>query len=182
MISEQFSTITPDLRELLCRTVTSFLDLLWRQIDATNLTLVARGERAQPMPDHDLTQRCVLAVANHLDWHIRVYGVDQREIDFFKVAAWLGMQMFHASGQTFSPRDLVTVLNTILINDGKSLPDGLCKKIACMLVNDKSRDRLKGNNGEELAYDDLAIGMNGLYMIFRASSEAQPVTCEAMAA
>lgn len=183
MIHSQLSSITPDLRGALGRTVTLFLDLLKKQIEATNKYLVELGERPQTLPDRQTIERCVLDVANHLDWHLRVYKVTPTEIDFFKVGAWLGMHLYHASGRGFDTNDIVTVLNEALIQDGRSLPQLLRQKIACMLANDKTREHLRGNGKEpDVTFHDLAICMNGLYMIFRASLEAELFLTESAAA
>lgn len=109
------------------------------------------------MPDDAVISKCVTELVRHLDRHVTTYKVLQEEVDIFKVSAWLGMMLWHHSGRSFNLLDLLSVLNLQLDQVGRKLPFDFLRKAARMAAYDKCKDR-----------DDLAVGMNGIYLTFRA--------------
>lgn len=134
---------------------------LEKQIEYTNDVMKKRGVTftAYALPDDSVAREAVTSLKNKLNRHVNTYGVHQADIDFYKVTAWFGMMLYKNQGKppTFQLLDLVGVLNAELIKDNRSLPLDILSKIATMAKNDEHQHN-----------DDLAIGMNGLYMIFRA--------------
>lgn len=134
---------------------------LKKQIEYTNDVMEKRGTAftACALPDESVAREAVISLKRKLNRHVKAYGIHQADIDFYKVTAWFGMMLYKNQGKppTFQLLNLVGVLNAELRKDNRSLPLDILKKIATMAKNDEHQHN-----------DDLAIGMNGLYMIFRA--------------
>ena len=93
-------------------------------------------------------------IKGHLQRHTTTYRVYQEKPDPFKIMAWMGLYL-HQENRTFHLRAVVYSLNHLLEQDSRSLPSSMLDKITLMAMND-GRD------------DDVAIGKNGLYLIFRS--------------
>jgi len=144
-----------EYKEKLLKTVFAFLKSLDHQIDKCNEITKMLGIQPLVMPSKEICFREAQWVAQHLSKHVKEYGVVQKEIDFFKVSAWLGMRLWHESGKSFPLLAVVSILNLELRKSGRILDNAQLKKIASMAGNDGCKD-------------ELAIGMNGLYMVFRS--------------
>lgn len=140
------------------KTVTTVLSALHLHLEKFNAHALKAGEDLHySLPSKEIQERCVKALSSQLSEHVKTYSIHQTRIDFFKVAAWLGIMLYKSDPKSFLLVQLVTALNAQLSKEGRKLPSDVCKKIAFMLKND----------GEK---DSVAIGMNGLYMIFRSAS------------
>lgn len=153
MTSERSS----QLSEKLSLSIGTFINTLARQIEASNKRLVELGKPVYTMPEKEVVEACCIQVASHLSQHVSIYKVEQEDIDIFKVSAWLGMILWHRSGKVFHLLDVMSVLNLQLAKVGRSLPFEFIRKIAYMAMHDKC-----------LGHDDFAVGMNGIYLTFRA--------------
>ncbi|MFZ5582590.1 MAG: hypothetical protein ACOZCK_08025 [Pseudomonadota bacterium] len=155
--------LTPEQRNQLGYTVTTVLAALGRQIDLFNEKAEKQDSTIRhALPGRDIQEECVKALSSQLSQHVEAYSICQTRIDFFKVAAWLGMMLYKRSSGSFLLYQLVAAMNAQLRKEQRQLSSDICKKIASMLKND-------GQN------DSIAIGMNGLYMIFRAASEVEGI-------
>jgi hypothetical protein len=142
-------------------TICAFFSALKAQIESSNHQVsLSKYTSLVPLcqvPSDDVQRKCIQQVSAHLSRHVDEYKVKQVEIDFFKVSAWLGMMLWHESGMKFNLLNLVSILNSHLKIDNRQLPFEIQKKIARMAANDKDHHK-----------DGFAVGMNGLYLIFRA--------------
>lgn len=160
MTTEDLSQLTEEqIRDKFSKTVKSFIDLLGKQLVKSNGARQKAGEGkfSYTLPDKNIVEQCIKDTYSHLQAHIAEYGVIQQEIDIFKVAAWLGMKIWHSGNKCFPLIDVLSVMNLQLVKTGRTIPDDILLKIAKMTSNDKDTDK-----------DGMAIGMNGLYMIFRS--------------
>lgn len=140
--------------------VSTALKALQQQIAFTNAALQKAGQPATyNLPEKAIIVKAIASLKDKLNRHVTTYGVHQADIDFYKVTAWLGMMLYKFSGTppTFQLLDLVGVLNAELRKDYRDLPLEVLSKIATMAKNDGHSEN-----------DDLGVGMNGLYLIFRA--------------
>jgi hypothetical protein len=156
-VPEQF---TEEQMKRLGLAIVTALRALREQIKYTHIAMHKAGKATScELPEKTIIIRAVVCLKNKLNRHITSYGVHQTDIDFYKVTAWLGMMLYKNSGAppTFELRDLVGVLNAELKKDHRSLPPEVLTKIATMAKNDGHSEN-----------DDLGVGMNGLYLIFRA--------------
>lgn len=140
--------------------ISTALQALQKQMEYTDVATHRAGKAtSHKLPEKTVIVKAVACLKNKLNRHITTYGVHQADIDFYKVTAWLGMLLYKNSGMppTFELLDLVGVLNAELKKDYRCLPLEVLSKIATMAKNDGHSEN-----------DDLGVGMNGLYLIFRA--------------
>lgn len=154
--------LTPEQQKELGFTVTTVFAALNEQIEKFNEECRSKQASAtHSLPNLEVQRKCVKKLSAQLNEHVQTYSVCQTRIDFFKIAAWLGMMLYKSDPKSFLLYHLVSALNAQLMKDGKQLPPEVRKKIARMLRND---------GGPK---DNVAIGKNGLYMIFRSAFEVE---------
>lgn len=154
--------LTPEQRKELGFAVTTVLFALNKQIQNFNANAQSKEVSIRhSLPSGEVQRKCVQDLSAQLNEHVKTYCIRQTRIDFFKVAAWLGMMLYKNDPKSFLLFHLVSALNAQLMKEGRQLPSEVRKKIAAMLLND---------GGEK---DNVAIGKNGLYMIFRSAFEVE---------
>ena len=160
-----------DFRAQFYETASLFLQCLDQQIELANDLLAAKGIPPKwSMPDIATQAACLEDAWDHLTIHVNSYSVMQVYVDVFKVYAWFGIKLWR-SAKSFNLLTLCSVMNMALKEiDGRELPLEILKKISFMLKNDKVKHPVS-NGKKMIPADELAIGMNGLYMIFRACSK-----------
>lgn len=115
---------------------------------------VNAGMQGSVFPARDIEKSCMEMVIRHMDKHIAEYRICQEDVDLYKVTAWLGF-FFAQQEPRFRIEVVVAAMNSLLICDNRKLPGDFLRKVVHMARNDGKKD-------------EFAIGMNGLYLIFRA--------------
>lgn len=168
-----------DFRSDFYKTAAFFLQTLDEHIAQTKNLLRAQGYVAKAdaveMPSTTDQLDCIEAAWDHFVLHINRYSIKQNSVDAYKVAAWMGLKLWHKT-QKFPPLTLCNAMNFLLHSDkGRLVPKDIVLKISKMLRCDKSQAAVSPGWVE----DDFAVGMNGLYMIFRACSKVNIPSCPA---
>lgn len=156
--------LTAEQINLLINCIFLFLNDLHKIILEGNKKLPFEYTSPNQFPEPKVIISCVDKLLSQLNGHVDEFGLCHESIDSFKIAAWLGVFLIHEtrnSSNQVAEQDIVATLAYELeMGNGRRLGRDLRELITDMLKNDKLKD-------------DHAVGMNGLYLIFRSAAKVE---------
>lgn len=165
-INTQVDKLTPDQIEVLVNSIFSFLRDLQMLIVNGNNKLTPGIKPRNQFPPTKTVIECINQLLKHLNGHVDKFGLCHDDIDYYKIAAWLGMFLIkNTSSDVYGVEEndvVMTMAFEMEAGDGRRLDRESLYMVTDMLKND----------GIE---DEHGIGKNGLYLIFRAAAKSEIV-------
>lgn len=162
----QVDKLKPEQIEVLTNSIFSFLRDLQMLIVDGNKRLTPGIKPRNQFPPAKTVIECINQLLTQLNGHVDEFGLCHDDIDYFKIAAWLGAFLIKSTSNNLygvEEQDVVmTMAYELETGDGRSLGKELLYMVTDMLKNDGIKD-------------EHGVGKNGLYLIFRAAAKSEIV-------